>query len=120
MTQFKTLKVRLSSSQLNKLKSRMKSGTEITLNLSSNWIGNSNDDISSPHLLQLSDTPVPRICNFFSNCSSANTKFSRTQLPNMIQSGWVLHQRPIFGNILSSVAKKGTDIARCLGNDFLE
>ena len=27
---------------------------------------------------------------------------------------------PIFGNILSSVAKKGTDIARCLGKDFLE
>ena len=87
MTEFKTLKVRLSSSQLNKLKSRMKSGTEITLNLSSNWIGNSYDGISSPHLLQLSDTPVPRICNFFSICSSANTKFSRTQLPNMIQSG---------------------------------
>ena len=87
MTEFKTLKVRLSSSQLNKLKSRMKSGTEITLNFSSNWIGNSYDGISSPHLLQLSDTPVPRICNFFSICSSANTKFSRTQLPNMIQSG---------------------------------
>ena len=35
MTQYNTLNVKLSSSQLNKLKSEIKNGTEDTLNLSS-------------------------------------------------------------------------------------
>ena len=43
MTQYKTLNVKLSNSQLNKLKPRIKIGSEATLNLSSNVIGNSND-----------------------------------------------------------------------------
>ena len=36
MTQYNTLNVKLSHSQLNKLKSAIKIGTEVTLNLSSN------------------------------------------------------------------------------------
>ena len=44
MTQYTTLNVKLSNSQLNKLKSRIKNGIEVTLNLSSNMIGNSNDE----------------------------------------------------------------------------
>ena len=42
MTQYSFLNVKLSNSQLNKLKSGIKNGTEGTLNLSSNVIGNSN------------------------------------------------------------------------------
>ena len=38
MTQYDTLNVKLSNSQVNKLKSAMKNETEITLNLSSNLI----------------------------------------------------------------------------------
>ena len=38
MTQYKTLNVKLSNSQLNKLKSGIKNGTEITSNLSTNVI----------------------------------------------------------------------------------
>ena len=34
LTQYNTLNVKLSNSQLNKLKSAMKNGTEVTLNLS--------------------------------------------------------------------------------------
>ena len=33
MTQYHTLKVKVSNSQLNKLKTGMKNGTEVTLNL---------------------------------------------------------------------------------------
>ena len=40
MTQYITLNIKLSNSQLNKLKSRIKNGTKGTLNLSSNLIGN--------------------------------------------------------------------------------
>ena len=44
MIHYNTLNVKLSNSQLNKLKSKIKNGTEVTLNLSSNLIGNSNDE----------------------------------------------------------------------------
>ena len=44
MIHYNTLNVKLSNSQLNKLKSKLKNGTEVTLNRSSNLIGNSNDE----------------------------------------------------------------------------
>ena len=37
MTQYDTLNVKLSNSKINKLKSAIKNGTEVTLNLSSNF-----------------------------------------------------------------------------------
>ena len=44
MTQYNTLNVKFSNSQLNKLKSGIKNSIEVILNLSSNVIGNSNDE----------------------------------------------------------------------------
>ena len=38
----------------------------------------------------------------------------------IVQLGGVLHDIPIFGNILSSVTKKGTDLARDLAKTFLD
>ena len=58
MTQYNTLNVKLSNSQLNKLKSAIKNGTEVTLNLLPNSIGNSNDKTNFPHKLLLTDTQV--------------------------------------------------------------
>ena len=55
MTQQNTLNVKLSNSQLNKLKSAIKNRTEVTLNLSSNLIGISNDKTNFPHKLLLTD-----------------------------------------------------------------
>ena len=49
MTQYNTLNVKLSNSQLSELKSGIKNSTKVTLNLSSNVIGNSNDEASFPH-----------------------------------------------------------------------
>ena len=49
MTQYNTLNVKLSNSQPNKLKSAIKNETEVTLNLSSNLIGISNDETNFPH-----------------------------------------------------------------------
>ena len=43
MTQYNTLNVKLSTSQLNRLKSGIKNGTEVTLKISSNVVGDSND-----------------------------------------------------------------------------
>ena len=44
MTQYNTLNVKLSNSQLNELKSAIKNGTEVTSNFSLNLIGSSNDE----------------------------------------------------------------------------
>ena len=74
----------MSNSQLNKLKSGIKNGTEVTLNLSSNLIGNSNDETNFSHKLLLTDAQVSKIRKAFANGSSANIKFSKTQLPKMI------------------------------------
>ena len=43
MTQCNTLNVKLSNSQLTKLKSGIKNNTEVTLKLSSNVVDDSND-----------------------------------------------------------------------------
>ena len=61
MTQYNILNVKLSNSQLNKLTSGIKNGTEVTLNLSSNVIGNSNDYTNFPHKILLTDRQVSRI-----------------------------------------------------------
>ena len=55
MPQYNTLNVKLSKSQLNKLKSGRKKGTEVTLNFSSNGIGNSNVESNFLHKLLLTN-----------------------------------------------------------------
>ena len=55
------INVKLSNSQLNKLKFAIKDETEVTLNLSSNLIGNSNDETNFPHKLLLTNTEVSKI-----------------------------------------------------------
>ena len=49
MTQYNNLNVKLSNSQLNKLKSAIKNETEVVLRLSSNVIVYSNDETNFPH-----------------------------------------------------------------------
>ena len=52
--------MQLFNSQL-KLKSGIKIGTEVTLNLSSHLIGISNDETDFPHKLLLTDTQVSKV-----------------------------------------------------------
>ena len=61
MTQYNSLNVKLSNSQLNKLKSAMKSGTGVILRLSSNMIGNSDDETNFPHKLLLTNRQVSNL-----------------------------------------------------------
>ena len=49
MTQYNTLNVKLSNLQLYKLKSGIKNDTEVTLKLSSNVAGDSNDESNFRH-----------------------------------------------------------------------
>ena len=87
MTQYNTLVLKLSNSQLNKLKLAMKNGTEITLYLPSSLIGNSNYETDFLHKLLSTDTQVSKVRKAFADGSSANIKSSKNQLSNMIQSG---------------------------------
>ena len=80
MTQYNSLNVKLSNSQLNKLKSGKKNGIDVTLNLSSNVAGDSNDETNFPHKLLLTDTQVLRLHKAFANNSSTNKKLSKAQL----------------------------------------
>ena len=68
----------MSNSSLNKLKTRIKNGTEVTLNLSSNLTRNSNDETNFSHKLLLTDAHVSKICEAFANGSPANIKISKT------------------------------------------
>ena len=51
MNQYNILNVKLSNSQLNILKSEIKNYTEVTLKLSSNVLGDSNDENNFPRRL---------------------------------------------------------------------
>ena len=58
MTQYNALNVKLFILQLNKLKSAIKNGAAVTLNLSSNIIVGSNDENNFPQKLLLTNTQV--------------------------------------------------------------
>ena len=58
MAQYNTLnvkKLKLSKSQLNKLKSGIKNGTQLTLKVPSNVVGHSDDETNFPHKLLLTN-----------------------------------------------------------------
>ena len=106
MTQFDTFNVELPNSQLHNVKSTMKNGTELT-NLSTNLFGSSNDETNFPHKL-LTNTQVSKICKAFANGSSANIKFSKTQLSKMIQSGGLAH------NITNTILDRSKMISKII------
>ena len=58
MTQYNSLNVKLSNSQLNKLKSSIKNETDVVLRISSTMVGNSNDNTNFPHELLLTNRQV--------------------------------------------------------------
>ena len=114
MTQYNSLNVKLSNSQLNKFKSAIKNETEVVLRLSPNMIGDSNDEANFPHELLLTDRQVSSIRKAFANNSSVDIKFSKTQLSKMIQSGGFLGKLlgpllktglPLIKNVITPLAK---------------
>ena len=80
MTQYNTLNVTLPNSQLNKLKSGIKSITEVALNISSNVVGDSNDGNDFAHKLLLTNVQGLRLRKAFAKNSSANVKLSKNTI----------------------------------------
>ena len=60
MTQYNTVNVKFSNSQLNELKSGINNGNEVTLKLSSNIAGDSNEEKNFPHKLLLTNKKVSK------------------------------------------------------------
>ena len=67
MIQYNSLNVKVSNSQLNKLKSAIKNKTEVVLRLSSNMIGNSDDETNFPHKLLSNNRQVENLRKAFAN-----------------------------------------------------
>ena len=113
MTQYKSLNIKLSNSQLNKLKSSIKNETDVVSRISSNMVSNSNDNTNFPHELLLTNRQVANIRKAFANHSSIDIKLSKTQLSKMIQSGGFL------GNSLGKLAAPLMKVAMPLAKNVL-
>ena len=88
--QYNRVNVKLSTSQLNKLKSAIQNENDVVIRLSLNMIDDTNDKTNFPHELSLTNRHVSSICEAFANNSSVDIKFSKAQLSKMIQSGGFL------------------------------
>ena len=114
MTQYNSLNVKLSNSQLNKLKSAIKNETDVVLRLSSNMVGKSVDNTNFPHELLLTNRQFPNLRKTFAKYLSTDIKFSKAQLSKMIQSGGFLGKflgpllktgLPLIKSVIKSLAK---------------
>ena len=100
MTQYNSLNVKLSNSQLNKLKSTIKNESEVVLRLSSNMVGDSHDKIHFSHKLLLTNRQVANLRKAFANNLSTDIKLSKTQIFKMIQVEGFLGR--LFGLLLKT------------------
>ena len=98
MTQYNSLNVKLSNSQLNKLKSAIKNETDVILRLPSNMVGNSDNETNFPHKSLLTNRHVRSLRKTFANHKSTDIKSPKTQLSNMIQLGGFLAK--LLGQLL--------------------
>ena len=80
MTQYNSLNVKLSNSQLNKLKSSRKNETDVVLRISSNMVGNSNDNTNFPHELLLTNRQVANIRKAFAKNTLTDIKLSKNSV----------------------------------------
>ena len=114
MTQYNSLNVKLSNSQLSKLKSAIKNETDVVLRLSSNMIGNSDDHTNFPHELLLTNRQVANLRKAFAKNALTGIILSKTQLSKMIQSGGFLGrllgpllrtELPLMKSVIKPLAK---------------
>ena len=99
MAQYNTLNVKLSNSQLDKLKPAIENETKVVLRLSSNMVGD--DETNFPHKLLLTNRQVVNLRKAFASYLSTDINLSKTQISKMIQSGGFL------GRLLGPLLKTG-------------
>ena len=101
MTQYNSSNVKLSDSELNKLKSAIKNETHVILRLSSNMIGNSDDETNFPHKLLLTNREGANIRKASPKHTSTDIKLSKAQLTKMQKGGFLRFLAPLLRSGLS-------------------
>ena len=99
MTQYNSLNLKLSNSQLHKLKNATKNKTEVVLRLSSIMIGD--NETIFPHKLLFTNRQVANLRKAFADKSSTDITSSKTRISKIIQSGGFL------GRLLCPLLKTG-------------
>ena len=94
MVEYNKVSVKLSDSQLNKLKNAVKSQTEVTLKINIKMFEGKN----LPRKLLFTTRQKTKLRNVFENNMSTDVKLSKTQIVKIIQSGGFL------GSLLSKLA----------------
>ena len=112
MNQYNSLNV-----TFNRLKSVIKNETGAALRLSSNMIGNPNDETKFPHKLILTNRQVINLCRNVANKSSTDIKLSKTQLFKMIQSSKSLGR--LLGPLLNTSLSLMKTVIQLLAKSFL-
>ena len=106
--------LKLSKSQVNKVKSAIKNEREVILRLSSNMISNSDDETNFPHKSWSTNRQLPNFRKVFVNNLLANIKLWKSQLSKIIQLRGFLDRflgslqkngLPILKNVLQPLAK---------------
>ena len=108
MTQYNTLNLKLSNLQLNKLKTAIKNGSDVILRLSSNMIGNSDNETNFSHKFLLTNRQVANLRKAFANHTSTDFKLSKAQLTKMQKRGFLKFLMPLLQSglpLLKSVIK---------------
>ena len=108
MTHYNSLNVKLSISQLNRLKSAsaIKNETEVVLRLSSNMVSNSDDETNFLHKSLLTNRKVANLRKAFASYLATDIKLSKTQFPKIVQSGGFL------GGLLDPLLKTGLPLMK--------
>ena len=109
MDEYFKVNVKLSNSQLNKLKTAAKNQTEVTLRMNIKMFNGNN----LPHELLLTTRQKTKLRNVFGNNVSNDIKLSKAQVSKVIQSGGFLD------SLLSKTAGPLINVAVPLAKDIL-
>ena len=109
MVEYSKVNVKLSNSQLNKLKTVGKNQTGVTLRMNIKMFKGNN----LPHELILTTRQKTKLRNAFENNMSTDTKLSEAQISKRIQSGGFL------GSLLSKIAGPLMKVAIPLAKSIL-
>ena len=104
MTQYNSLNVKLSNSQLDKLKSAIRNETKVVLRLSSKMTGDNGSDF--PHKSLLTNRQVANFRKALANYLSAGITLSKTKLSTIIKSVGFL------GRLLGPLLKTGLPLIK--------
>ena len=102
MVEYNAINVKLSDSQLNKLKSAVKNKQGTTLRMNSKMFSVNN----LPHELLLTTRQTARLRNAIENNMSTDIKLYKAQIPKIIQSGG------FFGKSLGPLFKTGLPLIK--------